>query len=405
MRITTLGVRNLLAFGPEEQILVPDPHLTVVVGPNGAGKSNLVRALTVVGSVIEDVEQPASPGMRPTSAISNLLDGYARACHQGGEEEPREVHLGIELTESDEHDLVVSFVQSLVLSHLLTNSPNRSWEQQLDQDLLEVITKDTVRDLTTGILHATHSGARASAWELAYEFPNPNPRFRLVIRGEGSWNHIYALPADPSRQRVQMSAKLGIPSSPGATAPHTRVAAFCLSLILPLPAEELEFSTVRLLANSDGLLVYRRFFERAGIDRSIANPREFWSFATVLRRIFADRLVLTRDLRGHPKTQYRAEELARSIGMADETLVPARLYHWKNGDDEGRARFGHVQKVFRDLTDGLELDVESSVETVRQSTAIQPTSFPAVATSFDPSGAQFAQQAASLTVGQVNVEQ
>jgi AAA15 family ATPase/GTPase len=55
--IKSLGIRNLLSFGPDMEPL-PLTQLNVLIGPNGSGKSNFLEAISLLQAAPKDLSAP-----------------------------------------------------------------------------------------------------------------------------------------------------------------------------------------------------------------------------------------------------------------------------------------------------------------------------------------------------------
>ncbi len=57
MRITSLQIRNFLSYGEKKQNINFKEGINFIVGPNGSGKTNVVRAIKLIASCLEEYEK------------------------------------------------------------------------------------------------------------------------------------------------------------------------------------------------------------------------------------------------------------------------------------------------------------------------------------------------------------
>jgi hypothetical protein len=292
MRVTRLVIDNLFSFDHLELDQI-DPSLTTIVGPNGAGKTNLPRLFALVATALDWVEEQAPQVVPDPHSPQGILSSYAAARYRGATlGQPLRVELGIELTSASEREQLTCFVQSAIISTVLS----RSGTQQQDGPVLakwavEQVTPERLSPLMRGTLVLEHPGAGHSPWQVAYEFHHGRLAYRWMLADRHGRHGIVAIGDDHGGGRAQFQTMdlaqtlFGIAST-GTPSPE-----------LPSPLPEFSFGklcrepgkVVQLLVQGGGghfdrdLEPHRRFGEIVGLTSSWALLNRAFSLASVLR--------------------------------------------------------------------------------------------------------------------------
>jgi len=157
VRLTSIEASDFLSF--EELSFDLDPGLNVVVGPNGAGKSNLVRILDLVTNALEWSDGNAA---RAEAELSR----YATSRRQGATGHGFSVRVGVELDQSWERHLIVSFVRAAAISAVLALTSDEARDGEIRQE----ITEDSLQAFFRGKLAITFDARPGGGWEVGYEF-------------------------------------------------------------------------------------------------------------------------------------------------------------------------------------------------------------------------------------------
>ena len=165
MRLTRLVIDNLLSFDHLELEGI-NPGITTIVGPNGSGKTNLARLFTLAATALDWVEERAPQVVPDPHSAQGILSSYAAARYRSAPAaQPLRLELGIDLTSAAEREHLTCFVQSAILSTVLT----RSGRQQQDGPVLakwavEQVTPERLSPLMSGTLVLEHPGSAHAPW-------------------------------------------------------------------------------------------------------------------------------------------------------------------------------------------------------------------------------------------------
>jgi energy-coupling factor transporter ATP-binding protein EcfA2 len=382
MRLTRLQVDNLLSFDHVELDHI-DPGLTTIVGPNGSGKTNLARLFTLVVTALDWVEGRAPQVVPDPHSRQGVLSSYAAASYRGATAgQALRVEFGIELTSAAEREQLICFVQSAIISTVLS----RSGRQQQDGPLLaqwvvEQVTPERLSPLMSGTLVLEHPGSAHAPWQVIYEFCHGDTAYRWMLADRHGRHGIVTVDDDHGGggaqfQTVDLAQTLFGIASPGTP-----------TLEFPSPLPEFSFGelcpeagkVVELLVQGGGrhfdrdLEPHRRFGEIVGLTSSWALPNRAFSLASVLRLMVRRGVVVIgeqlrgADLEGRalPIGRYSLDQLSRSDVTWEPSVLPLRLFHLKNGDGSQRLRFERIRRMFEMFAPGRRLDV--SFEAVVQS--------------------------------------
>jgi len=374
MRITRLIVDNLLSFDHLELDQV-DPSLTTIVGPNGSGKTNLARLFTLVATALDWVEERAPQVVPDPHSSQGILSSYSAARYRGATlGQPLRVELGIEFTNAPEREQLTCFVQSAIISTVLS----RSGRQQQDGPVLaewavEQVTPERLSPLMTGTLVLEHPGSAHAPWEVSYQFSHDDTAYRWTLADHYGRHGIVTIDDGSGIGRAQFQTGdlaqtlFGITST-GTPTPE-----------LPSPLPEFAFEklcpesskVVELLVQGGGghfdrdLEPHRRFGEIVGLTSSWTLPNRAFSLASVLRLIVRRGVVVIgeqlrgADLEGRPLPigRYALDQLSGSEFTWEPSTLPLRLFRLKNGDSSERQRFGRIRQTFETFAPGRRLDV------------------------------------------------
>ncbi len=419
MKLTRLVIDNLLSFDHLELDQI-DPSLTTIVGPNGSGKTNLARLFSLVTTALDWVEERAPQVVPDPHSPQGILSSYVAARYRGAAVgQPLTVKLGIELTSASEREQLTCFVQSAILSTVLS----RSGRQQQDGPVLaewavEEVTSDRLSPFTNGTLVLDHPGAAHAPWQVAYEFRHGGKAYRWMLADRYGRNGIITVDDDPGSGRAQFQTVdlaqtlFGIAST-GTPAPElpSPLPEFSLRNLCPEPGK-----VVELLVQGGGghfdrdLEPHRRFGEIIGLTSSWALPNRAFSLASVLRLIVRRGVVaIGEQLRGAdtegrplPIGRYSLGQLSRADLTWEPSTLPLRLFHLKNGDGSERQRFERIRGMFETFAPGRRLDV--CFEAVVPSSRAPQSSLPYRAVQEEPSTEPDPEFAVTVVVGEGSAE-
>ena len=178
MRLTSIEASELLSF---DTLRLDDlPQTLVIVGPNGAGKSNLLVLLRIVLAAIDraaNFSQDAYQALLRFAASRRL--GATRTSMSS-------VRLGIALTESWEHELLVSFIRAAIASSVMRDTAS-NWDASASIAWIrEHISEIVLAPLTNGSIVVDLADAAAGTWEMGFEFDVGGERFAWVLEGRPS---------------------------------------------------------------------------------------------------------------------------------------------------------------------------------------------------------------------------
>lgn len=374
MRLTRLQVDNLLSFDHVELDHI-DPGLTTVVGPNGSGKTNLARLFTLLATALEWVEERAPQVVPDRQSRQGILSAYAAARYRGATAgQAVRVEFGIELTSATEREQLICFVQSAIISTVLS----RSGRQQQDgpvlaQWVVEQVTPERLSPLMSGTLVLEHPGSAHAPWQVIYQFCHDDTTYRWMLADRHGRHGIVTVDDDHAGGRAQfqtvdLAQTLFGMASTGTPTPE-----------LPSPLPEFSFGklcpeagkVVELLVQGGGghfdrdLEPHRRFGEIVGLTSSWALPNRAFSLASVLRLMVRRGVVVIgeqlrgADLEGRalPIGHYSLDQLSRSDVTWEPSALPLRLFHLKNGDGTQRQRFERICRMFEMFAPGRRMDV------------------------------------------------
>lgn len=419
MRLTRLQVDNLLSFDHVELDHI-DPGLTTVVGPNGSGKTNLARLFTLLAIALDWVEERAPQVVPDPQSRQGILSAYAAARYRGATTgQAVRVEFGIELTSATEREQLVCFVQSAIISTVLS----RSGRQQQDgpvlaQWVVEQVTPERLSPLMSGTLVLEHLGSAHAPWQVIYQFCHDDTAYRWMLADRHGRHGIVTVDDDHAGGRAQFQtvdlaqALFGIAST-GTPTPE-----------LPSPLPEFSFGTlcpeagevVELLVQGGGghfdrdLEPHRRFGEIVGLTSSWALPNRAFSLASVLRlMVRRGVVVMGEQLRGAdtegrplPIGRYSLGQLSRADLTWEPSTLPLRLFHLKNGDGSERQRFERIRGMFETFARGRRLDV--CFEAVVPSSRAPQSSLPYRAVQEEPSTEPDPEFAVTVVVGEGSAE-
>jgi hypothetical protein len=385
MKLTRLVTDNLFSFDHLELDQI-DPSLTTIVGPNGSGKTNLARLFRLVTIALDWVEERAPQVVPDPNSPQGILSSYAAARYRGATlGQPVRVELGIELTSASEREQLTCFVQSAIISTVLS----RSGRQQQDGPVLaewavEQVTPERLSPLMRGTLVLEHPGSAHAPWQVSYQFRHEDTTYRWMLADRHGRHGIVAINDDSGGGRAQFQTVdlaqtlLDIASS-GTPTPElpSPLPEFSFGKVCPEPGK-----VVELLVQGGGghfdrdLEPHRRFGEIVGLTSSWALPNRAFSLASVLRLIVRRGVVVIgeqlrgADVEGRPLPigRYALDQLSRSDVTWDPSTLPLRLFQLKNGDGSERQRFERICRMFESFAPGRRLDVRF--------TAVVPTSRP-----------------------------
>jgi energy-coupling factor transporter ATP-binding protein EcfA2 len=374
MRITRLVVDNLLSFDHLELDQV-DPSLTTIVGPNGSGKTNLARLFTLVTTALDWVEERAPQVVPDPSSAQGILSSYAAARFRGATlGQSLRVEVGIELTSATEREQITCFVQSAIISTVLS----RSGRQQQDGPVLaewavKQVTPERLSPLMTGALVLEHPGSAHAPWEVSYQFRHDDTAYRWTLADHYGRIGIVTIDDGSGIGRAQFQTVDLAQTLFGITTTGTPTRE------LPSPLPEFSFEklcpelgkVVELMVQSVGayfdrdLEPHRRFGEIVGLTSSWTLPNRAFSLASVLRLIVRRGVVVIGEqLRGAdlesrplPIGRYALDLLSRSDVTWEPSTLPLRLFRLKNGDGSERQRFERIRRTFETFAPGRRLDV------------------------------------------------
>ncbi len=300
MRLTSIEASDFLSF--EELSFDLDPGLNVVVGPNGAGKSNLVRILDLVTNALEWSDGNAA---RAEAELSR----YATSRRQGATGHGFSVRVGVELDQSWERHLIVSFVRAAAISAVLALTSDEARDGEIRQE----ITEDSLQAFFRGKLAITFDARPGGGWEVGYEFDHVGTGYCYMLRGRASDGLI-------------VSGRL----APGQS--HGRGGPILVSRLLPQGYDQpFSFDLASLLPTADGdarldiepfdqarlTPTLREFAELAEVD---VTQRRVYTLASILRRIVRGSLVIRADQRLPPREEYPPAALATQPPLTDVSL-------------------------------------------------------------------------------------
>jgi len=374
MRITRLVVDNLLSFDHLEFDQV-DPSLTTIVGPNGSGKTNLARLFTLVATALDWVEEQAPQVVPDPNSPQGILSSYVEARYRGTMlGQPLRVELGIELTSASEREQLTCFVQSAIISTVLS----RSGGQQQDGPVMaewavEQVTPERLSPLMSGTLVLEHRGSADAPWDVSYQFRHDDIAYRWTLADH--YGRLGIVTIDDGSgigraqfQTVELAQTLFGITSTGTSKPElpSPLPEFSFGKLCPEPGKVVELMVQGVGGYFDRELEpHRRFGEIVGLTSSWTLPNRAFSLASVLRLIVRRGVVVIgeqlrgADLEGRPLPigRYTLDQLSRSDVTWEPSMLPLRLFHLKNGDGSERQRFERIRRTFETFAHGRRLDV------------------------------------------------
>ncbi|MDA8062842.1 MAG: AAA family ATPase, partial [Actinomycetota bacterium] len=412
-------IDNLFSFDHLELDQI-DPSLTTIVGPNGSGKTNLARLFTLVATALDWVEERAPQVVPDPHSPQGILSSYVAARYRGAAVgQPLKVKLGIELTSASEREQLTCFVQSAILSTVLSRSGRRQQDGPvLAQWALEQVTPKRLSPLMSGSLILDHPGAAHAPWQVAYEFRHGGKAYRWMLADRYGRHGIITMDDATGGGRAQFQtvdvaqALFGIAST-GTPTPElpSPLPEFSLGNLCPEPGE-----VVELLVQGGGghfdrdLEPHRRFGEMIGLTSSWALPNRAFSLASVLRLIVRRGVVVIGEqLRGAdtegrplPIGRYSLGQLSRADLNWEPSTLPLRLFHLKNGDGSERQRFERIRGMFETFAPGRRLDV--CFEAVVPSSRPPQSSLPYGAVPEEPATEPNPEFAITVVIGEGSAE-
>lgn len=374
MRVRSLKVLNLLSFDDLEVDQI-DPSLTTIVGPNGSGKTNLVRLFTLVATALDWVEDRRYQMVPDPRSPQGVLSPYVAARYRGAAVgQPLRVELGIELTGADEREQLACFVQSAIISTLLSWSGRRQQDGPVVAEwAVEQVTPESLAPLMCGTLVVEHPGVAHAPWQVVYQFCHGDTAYRWMLAGRSGRHGIVAIddnsvggPAQfPTVDLLQVLFGIASTGTPTPELPSP-LPEFSFEGLCPEPGK-----VVELLVQGGGghfdldLEPHRRLGEIVGLGPSGALLNQALSLASVLRQIVRRGIVVVgeqlrgADLEGRslPTGRYSIGEISRSDTNWAPSALPLRLFQLKNGDGSERQRFDRIRRMFENLAPGRRLDV------------------------------------------------
>ena len=378
MRLTRLAIDNLLSFEHFELDQI-DPSLTTIVGPNGAGKTNIVRVLNLVMTALDWAEDRAPQVNLNPSSAQGILDTYVAARYRSADEgDALRVELGIELTSAAEHEQLTCFVQSAIISMVLSRSQRREQDGPvLAKWAVEWVTPERLSPLMSGTLVLEHPGSAPAPWQVSYQFRHDDTDYCWMLADIHGGHGIVTIDDCTGGGRAQFQPVDLAQALFDITSDQE-----------PLPASLPEFSFGKLCPERGKMVdlqvqvgsfyrdlePHRRFDEIVGLP-SLLSTRN-WELTSVLRPIVRRGVVVVGeqlrgiDLAGRslPFGRYSLDQLSRSDATWEPSTLPLRLFHLKNGGGSERQRFERIRDMFESFAPGRQMDVRFE--------AVVPTSMP-----------------------------
>ncbi len=395
MRLTRLVIDNLFSFDHFELDQM-DQSLTTIVGPNGSGKTNLARLFSLVTTALDWVEERAPQVVPDPQSRQGILSSYAAARYRGTPlGQPLGVKVGIELTSGVEREQLSCFVQSAIISTVLSRSERQQQDGPvLAQWAVEQVAPERLSPLMSGTLVLEHPGSAHAPWQVSYQFRHEDTAYSWMLADRHGRHGIVAINDDSGGGRAQfqtmdLAQTLFDIASSGTPSPElpSPLPEFSFGKLCPEPGK-----VVELLVQGGGrhfdrdLESHRRFGEIVGLTSSWALPNRAFSLASVLRLIVRRGVVVIGEqLRGAdvegrflPIGRYALDQLSRSDVTWDPSTLPLRLFQLKNGDGSERQRFERIRRTFESFAPGRRLDVRFTAVVPSSRPPQQPLPYPAV---------------------------
>lgn len=356
MIVKSIKAADFLSF-EEFELSNLDAACYVIVGPNGAGKTNLVRALRMVGDVLN---VGSTPGRQR----------WKKAHRQGAEANEFCVEVGIELAEQWEKRLITIFIQAVLEAApegVLTRThkrpvPNQAVEEYhawLDRE----VESSKLESLFASKIVVSHIKEPADRWDVSWQFENEGTEYVWILEG------AHRTPGIERRTGMKVGAETRKPhefismyieeSGEDVFSEH-----FELGHMLPDEGHrvsELEVSYSGGWPNAPATL---EFAEYMNVD--LRSSGRSYRLMQVLADIWNTSLLLTENVRGKPRLSYSAPELNQPVPnqmLSSGSSIPLHMFQLKNGDFEDRQEYRHVQEVFHDLmNENVDVSVDRTEE-------------------------------------------
>jgi predicted ATPase len=351
MRITRLSARGLLSF--EDLELTFEHRRTVIVGPNGSGKSN-------VGRLIELVVRALQAADNDSAQLRDMLDSYLAGMRANARTTGIEVRMGFELTTEHEKELMAAFIRAAVVASTPGNFVGADLAS-LDNWATTQVTAARLTPLFVAEVVVTHSGAEDARWQVGVEFNVPDRRrrprtFRWVVMGDNP-EQIVAV-EDIDRQGLfvgQLQERLQKAAKAHAT-PRAPSGAFSMARLVPRKGTAVTVS-LRLTGNPPPPTI-RHFADLLGVNPlGVSNTSRSINLARVLGIAIRQSLVQTSDQRLLPVSGFSWNAQEGGLRAGAEANLPEMLFLLKNGGSSGVERFSKIQRLFKEFTQGRELDL------------------------------------------------
>ncbi|MHB8262319.1 MAG: AAA family ATPase [Acidimicrobiales bacterium] len=374
MKLTRLIIDNLFSFDHLELDQI-DPSLTTIVGPNGSGKTNLTHLFALAATALDWVEERAPQMVLDPRSAQGILSSYAAARYRSAPVgQPLRLEIGIELTSVAEREYLTCFVQSAIISTVLSRG---QWQQESGPRLaawaVEQVTPERLSPLMSGTLVLEHPGSAHAPWQVLYQFRYDDTAYRWMLADRYGRYGIVTIDDDSGGGRGLLPMADLAQSLFDVTSSETQthelpspLPKFSFEKLCPEPGKVVEL----LVQGGTGyfdrdLEPHRRFGEIVGLTSSWALPNRAFSLASVLRLIVRRGVVVIGEqLRGadtvcHPLPIgcYSLDQLSRSDVTWEPSKLPLRLFHLKNGDGSQRQRFERIRDMFETFAPGRRLDV------------------------------------------------
>lgn len=372
MKLDRIAISNLLSFGNVE--LEFGGNLSVLLGPNGSGKTNLIRAIDLVGKLI-DLADEQTRAISTSSPLRQMLDAYVRAKHDGAQPEaPIDLALQVAWTSASERERALAFVRAAVVATLLQNTAPHDEERRelLQTWALTEITETSIEPLFSGALIVHHPGHEGAPWDSRWRFQIGNDTVDWTLHRSNVLDSLLRAGEEARRDVAATTLWEALfgerpQTSPASPLPD-RLPPFDLSRLSPAPGQRIESLVVRTGTGvfDNRLAVFRSVEQQLSMSDADGVGQRAYGLARVLRMALADALVmLGEQSRGlgvggtvpWPMGSYRIEHLAGSVPARDPAFLPLRLFRLKNGSRAERAQFARINEEFACLIPGGALDV------------------------------------------------
>lgn len=362
MKIIDVKLRNLLSFGPSEEVFGPEGPLTVVVGPNAGGKTNLFRAIEFVGDVF----------ISRRSEIDEFL-------YRFDQDSRLEIRVKVRLSKAEAQGAVDLLLASAGSEVRFSNQGNidmnraQSIAQQLLTGVRPLLTRVFASELTYCVRYA---GNRNPGLEYYVEVHIGRTTFYIGQNGLTSSNNVFtgfepinlgeglalefekrnpgSITLAPRRRTVSrgdldsFASKLTMTWLEKFLSPKGE-----LPVALSAMAFELNALNARPGEETERLSNLRRFIRLRGGGVGLASLR--W----ILGLIYDSSIVRLSDFRSAPLAEQLPpiDSIPVFASPLDGRRLPSLLYALKNGSDyQSRVRFWSIAQTFFELV-GNRVDV------------------------------------------------